>query len=110
MARLRTIIITNGGTGYSSPPSVAFAGIGGQTIAPAVTVTVFGGSVTDITISNPGAFQNGPTSMTLSGGGGTGATALPFSEETRPSVMMTWDVADFIFNIRIANRPALTGI
>lgn len=111
MARLRSIIITNGGTGYSSAPTVSFSGASGQTVAPAATATIFGGSVTNITIDNPGAFTtNGPTTVTLSGGGGTGATAVPFNEETRPSLMMAWDVTDVVFNITPANVPRLAGI
>lgn len=98
MARLRHIMITNGGTGYSSPPTLAFNGIGGQTVAPVATATVFGGSITEITITNAGAFSTGPTSITLSGGGGTGGAVVPFSEETRPSWMMTLTLDDDIFN------------
>ena len=112
MARLRSIIITNGGTGYSSPPTVVFNGITGQTVAPAVSVTVFGGSVTEIAITNAGTFTGGPTSITLSGGGGTSAAAVPFSEQPAVGTMMSWAPEDYLFNWGqlCPIHPALAGV
>ena len=110
MARLRAIIITNGGTGYSSPPAVGFTGANGQTIAPVATAVIFGGSVIEIIINNVGNFtSNGPTGVTLTGGGGTGASAVPYNEETRPGYAMNFTLDNDIFN-RHAVCPIMIGL
>jgi hypothetical protein len=77
-------VITNPGSGYTSPPTVTING-GGGTGATA-TATISGGMVTGITITNGGtgyAPYTGapavPTSISFSGGGGTGAVAYPTS-------------------------------
>ncbi len=70
--RPRFATVTNGGSGYTSAPTVAFTG--GATGATAVA-TVAGGKVTAITITNHGANFTAATGITLTGGGGTGATA-----------------------------------
>jgi hypothetical protein len=70
--RPRFVTITNGGTGYTSAPTVAFTG--GATGATAVA-TIAGGKVTGITVTNPGANFTAATGITLTGGGGNSATA-----------------------------------
>lgn len=70
---VRSVIITNGGTGYTSAPTVAISG-GGGTGATA-TATVSGGVVTAVTVTAAGSgFTSEPT-IALTGGGGSGATA-----------------------------------
>jgi autotransporter-associated beta strand protein len=65
--------LTNGGSGYTSAPTVTISG-GGGTGATA-TATVLNGVVTGITITNIGSgYTNVPT-VTISGGGGSGAVA-----------------------------------
>lgn len=65
----------SGGTGYTTAPTVTFATppVGG--IRATGIATVSGGVVTGITITNPGAGYSSVPSVTLTGGGGTGATA-----------------------------------
>lgn len=77
-----TAVITNGlgtpsigagGTGYTTPPTVAFTGGGGTGAAGTAVIT--GDAVTGITITNPGTGYTSPPTISFTGGGGTGATA-----------------------------------
>ena len=72
--------ITNGGSGYTSVPTVAFAGSGGA----AGTAVIQDGVVIRIDITDPGlGYQTAPA-VTFSGGSGTGAagTALLSGRES----------------------------
>lgn len=73
------IVIQCGGSGYTSAPTVIFSG--GATVSSTITTpatavaTVSGGEVTAITLTNtPVGYEFTPT-ITLVGGGGTGAVA-----------------------------------
>ncbi len=75
---INTIAVTNGGSGYTTAPSVTFSGGGGAT----ATATVSGGKVTAINLArdplaityfDEGQYSSVPT-ITISGGGGAGAT------------------------------------
>ncbi|HQT21565.1 MAG: RagB/SusD family nutrient uptake outer membrane protein [Sphingobacteriales bacterium 17-39-43] len=77
---IKTIAVTNGGSGYTTAPTVTFSGNGGAT----AKATVSGGRVTEIildrdamgiTFFNEGKYTAVPT-ITISGGGGSGATAI----------------------------------
>ena len=65
-------VITAGGSGYSSAPTVSFSGGGGS--GATATATVSGGAVTGIVMSDPGSGYTSAPTVTLSGGG-SGATA-----------------------------------
>ena len=65
--------IINGGSGYTSAPSVSISG-GGGTGATA-SATVSGGIVTAITVTSAGSGYTSEPSISFSGGGGAGATA-----------------------------------
>lgn len=70
-------IIQNGGSGYTSAPTVQFKGNGS---AAAATATISGGAVVKIEMNNESAaFGSGYdyASITFSGGGGSGAIARP---------------------------------
>ena len=67
---LDNILVTSGGTNYTSAPTVAIAGDGTGATATAV---VSDGSVVSITITNAGTNYT-YANVTLSGGGGSGAT------------------------------------
>ncbi len=77
---IETITISNGGTGYSTPPTISIAGSSGiNTGTPGsgatATCTVSGGAVNSITITNGGSgYTNGAT-ISFSGGGGSNAAA-----------------------------------
>lgn len=78
---VKTITLTNGGSGYTTAPTVSFTGGGGS--GAAATATIAGGKVTSITLSpdpvygysvTRGSYASAP-SVVISGGGGTGAAA-----------------------------------
>lgn len=68
-----SVVITAGGTGYTTAPTVAFSGGGGGTGATA-TATVAGGIVTGVTVTNPGSGYTAAPTVAFTGAG-TGATA-----------------------------------
>ena len=77
--QLNTITVTNGGSGYTSAPMIIIAappGVADAVRATAGTVTIVGGSITAINIGNSGRGYSVPPSVTILGGGGTGATAI----------------------------------
>lgn len=78
---VKTITVTNGGSGYTTAPTVTITGGG---TGAAATAVVTGGVVTAINLNRDltgttffqeGKYTSAPT-ITLSGGGGTGATAV----------------------------------
>ena len=71
--------ITNGGTGYTSAPSVVISGpdqVGG--VQANATATIAAGAVTAVTLSNAGTGYTNAANLTItfSGGDGSGATAI----------------------------------
>tara|TARA_R100001594_G_scaffold9166_1_gene22620 strand:+ start:2655 stop:6470 length:3816 start_codon:yes stop_codon:yes gene_type:complete len=68
-----TITITNGGSNYTSAPTISFSG-GGGTGATA-TATISNGAVTAITITNGGSNYSSNPTISFSGGGGSSAAA-----------------------------------
>tara|TARA_R100000234_G_scaffold101026_1_gene70050 strand:+ start:700 stop:3834 length:3135 start_codon:yes stop_codon:yes gene_type:complete len=65
-----SITVTNGGSGYTSAPTVSISGTGAS-----ATATIANGSVTAITVNDGGYnFSSAPT-VTISGGGGSSAAA-----------------------------------
>lgn len=67
-----SVAVSNGGTGYTSAPTVAITGTGGT--GATATATVVNGVVTAVTIANPGSGYE-TASVAFSGGGGSGAAA-----------------------------------
>ena len=71
--------VTNGGSGYTSAPTVKFTGgrleepldLGEKATATAI---VANGTVTGVKIDSAGSLYNGTPTVTFEGGGGTGAT------------------------------------
>jgi hypothetical protein len=70
---IASFTVTNGGSGYTSAPSVVITG-GGGTGATA-TAVVAGGAVTGVTLTSGGTGYAFPPNVSISGGGGTGAKA-----------------------------------
>lgn len=66
-----SVTVTNGGSGYTSAPAVAFTGGGTGAVA---TATISGGAVTGVTVTSPGFNYTG-TGVTFTGGGGSNAAA-----------------------------------
>ena len=68
------ISLTNGGSGYTSAPTVAFSGGGGS--GAAATCTINGsGAVDSITLTNSGSNYTSAPTISFTGGGGTSAAA-----------------------------------
>src|SRR5450631_2471079 len=65
------ITVLNGGSGYTTAPTVLIAGSGGGS----ATATISNGAVTGITVNTPGSYATPPTITFSGGGGGTGAQA-----------------------------------
>jgi len=67
------IVVTAGGSGYTSAPTVTISGDGTSATA---TATISAGAVTAVTISNNGGNYENAT-VSFSGGGGSNAAARP---------------------------------
>ena len=80
---LESIIVKNGGSGYTSAPTVTINGNG--TTQATATATIEDGKVTSISITGSGKRYTN-VSITISGGGGSGATAIAtiFSATKQP--------------------------
>lgn len=70
---LISIIVTAGGSGYTSAPTVSFSGGGGS--GAAATAVLTSGVVTSVTITNAGSGYGTAPTVSFSGGDGTGASA-----------------------------------
>jgi len=72
---LTGVKVVNGGSGYTSLPTVAISG-GGGTGATA-TATIAAGKVSAITVTSMGSGYTTTPTITVSGGGGSGVSAIP---------------------------------
>jgi hypothetical protein len=77
---IKTVTVTNGGTGYTTAPAVTFTGGGGSGIV--ATTTVASGRVTAVTFASDAVYglsrglgYTSAPAITFTGGGGSGATA-----------------------------------
>jgi hypothetical protein len=71
---LSGVFVSNGGSGYTSAPSVSFSG-GGGSGATATAHIGSTGTVTSIVLTSRGSGYTSEPTVSLSGGGGSGATA-----------------------------------
>jgi hypothetical protein len=76
--RLTQIILDNGGSGYTSTPTIGFTGGGGSSAS--ADCEIGGGAVTKIYIQNPGIDYTSAPTVTFTGGAGTGATATAIAD------------------------------
>jgi hypothetical protein len=74
MARLASVQLTTGGSGYTGTPTVSFATTNGLTNAYVIAY-VADGRVAGLEILSTGDGATGPVGLSFSGGGGTGAAA-----------------------------------
>ncbi|MDR3638959.1 MAG: proprotein convertase P-domain-containing protein [Isosphaeraceae bacterium] len=70
---IKSVSVTNGGSGYTTAPTVTITGGGGS--GAAAYATISGGLVTSITLTSAGSGYTSTPTVTLTGGGGTGARA-----------------------------------
>lgn len=82
-----SIVVTAGGTGYTSAPTVTFSGGGGT--GAAATATVANGIVVSITVTNSGSGYTSAPTVGFTGGGGTGATAVAIMAATTLDAVIT---------------------
>nr|WP_256218678.1 phage tail tube protein [Pseudomonas sp. NBRC 111130] len=96
------ITVSNGGSGYTSAPTVTLTG-GGGSGATAVAV-LDDDAVVAINITNPGFGYTGTPSVTFTGGSGTGAAATATINAEEDFVLppsRTW----FVFEGYVADFP-----
>jgi phage tail sheath protein FI len=77
------VTVTTPGSGYTTPPTVAFSG-GGGSGAAATAVLGTGadaGKVVSVTVTNPGTGYTSAPTIAFSGGGGTGAAATTVTDQ-----------------------------
>jgi hypothetical protein len=70
---ITAINVTNGGSGYTSPPTIAFSGGGGT--GAAATAVLTSQAVTSIIVTSAGSGYTTLPTVAFSGGAGTGAAA-----------------------------------
>lgn len=70
---VNSIVVTNGGIGYGSAPSVMITGASGS--GATATAIVSGGVVTAVNVTANGSGYVGAPTVSFSGGGGSGASA-----------------------------------
>lgn len=70
-----SVILSSGGSGYTSTPTVALSDGGYTTAATIGSVTIVDGVITQITISDPGVGYTAVPEVIITDGGGTGASA-----------------------------------
>jgi len=92
---IEAVIMTNGGTGYTSAPTVGFTGGGGS--AAAGTAVVADGVVVSVTMTNNGTGYSSAPTIGFTGGGGSSAagTAL-LSAETLDAIPTTTQTAGLL--------------
>ena len=78
--RVGSVDVIDGGTGYTTSPTVTITGGGGTGATAAATV--LSGVITAIIVSAKGTGYTTVPTVTITGGGGTGATAKAVHEAT----------------------------
>lgn len=98
-----SIVITAGGTGYTSTPTVVFSAG-----AAAGTAILSGGIVVAVTITTRGSYTTPPT-VSFTGGGGSGATGTVVMSPTSLDAVITIDktVGEYLLQIAVGNDAYL---
>jgi|SaaInlLV_10m_DNA_1039704.scaffolds.fasta_scaffold06684_2 hypothetical protein len=76
------LTLTNGGSGYSTAPTVSFSG-GGGSGATAVATINGSGVVDSVLITDPGKNYTSAPTVSFSGGGGSGAAATAYISKNK---------------------------
>jgi len=80
-----SISITNGGSGYTSQPTITISAppnVADAIQATAGVATIVGGVITAVAVGNPGRGYTAPPTITITGGGGTAAAATALIRES----------------------------
>lgn len=88
--QIERLILTAGGSGYTSAPTVSISGGGSPTTVATATATVIAGVVVGVQLTTAGAGYTSAPTVGFTGGGGTGAAAT-----ARLAVRSYAAVADF---------------
>lgn len=86
---ITSVVVSNGGSGYTVAPTVTFEGGGGS--GATATATVAGGAVTEINVTDPGTGYTTPPTIKITRVSGTGTEAdgyallTAFNSELTPS-------------------------
>lgn len=100
VSRVSSIAVTNGGSGYTTVPTVTITGGGGY--GATAQATILSQAVTSINILNPGRGYTSNPTVTISGGGGSSATATA----TRTTITYT-DYKEYSIKIvHLSNNSA----
>jgi hypothetical protein len=104
-AGVGSILLTSGGSGYTSAPTVNITPPNNGTQATAQAV-ISGGAVVYVLVTNPGAGYSAPTlpGITFSGGGGSGAAATVALQPYAQTV-----IGQEVYNFQAFN-PLLQGL
>ena len=76
---VQSILITGGGSGYATQPTITISSPGNVADAIQATAgvaTIVGGVITAIEVGNPGRGYTSPPTINITGGGGSSATAI----------------------------------
>jgi hypothetical protein len=107
--RVSSVTITNGGTGYLSPPAVTFSAADGGVVATG-TAVLTGTAVTSVTITDPGRYFV-PATVSFAGGSGSGAagSVVMVTDAHMEPVQVVWDNAFSVNTISWATDKILLG-
>jgi len=70
-----SVTVTNGGTGYTSAPTVAFEAAPAGGVTAQATAVILGNAVSEVTVTFPGIGYTSAPAVSFSGGGGSLAEA-----------------------------------
>jgi hypothetical protein len=95
------ISVSNGGSGYTTPPSVLVSGGGGR--GAQAEAVLQDGKVSYVKVISAGSGHTGAPTVTLSGGGGTGAIAAatlpPTFDPTKYAQFVTTSTGTYSFHL-----------
>lgn len=86
--QIGTLVVSNGGSGFTSQPTVIISApppTVNAIQATAGAVTIVAGKITAIALGNPGRGYTSPPTITITGGGGTGAVVTASMVESEIS-------------------------
>jgi len=94
--RVVHIEVTDGGSGYTSAPSVSFSAGASGYVAPTATAKLFNDSVGEILLTRSGnGYEEDPT-VTISGGSGSGATAKAYASGYNDELILPQSISQVL--------------
>ncbi len=116
--RVEQVLVNEGGTGYTSAPTVTISAPAVGGVQATATAVVRSGAVVAVEVTEPGRGYTGTPTISFSGGAGSGATALAITGQVaepgrmpRANVAATWAGALVLADIEWSadNATALTS-